>query len=186
MVGACAGPLLGSRLFDNSPFHWVPLCCLAPCRVPFAENADCLVAGNLPAVGIVAIAGGFAAVPAIAVFVPLVVTAIDSGGTKVARLYYCSGVVPLFVELTFALGVVFASAWRLLLVLLGPRTPFETAVHSTQLVVLHFGLLPPRCPLFLALSPQSVLPAPAGGPLGCLQGPVALPFLCLPLCGVLL
>ena len=68
--------------------------------------------------------------PAIAVFVPLVVPAIDSGGEKVARLYYCYGVVPLFVALAFALGVVVASAWRSLLVLLGPRTPFDIAVHS--------------------------------------------------------
>ena len=113
-----------------------------------------MVAGNLPAVGIVAIAGGFAAVPAIAVFVPLVVPAIDLGGPKVARLYYCSGAVPLFVARAFALGVVVASAWRLLLVLLGPRTPFETAVHSPQLVVLRFDLLSPRCPISLALLPQ--------------------------------
>ena len=63
---------------------------------------------------------------------------IDSGGAKVARLYYCSGVSPLFVALAFALGVVVSSAWSLLLVLLGPRTPFETAVHSPQLVGLHF------------------------------------------------
>ena len=111
-------------------------------------------ADNLPAVGIVAIAGGFAAVPAIAVFVPFVVLAIDLGGAKVARLYYCSGVVPLFAALAFALGVVVASAWRILLVLLGPRTPFETAVHSSQPVVLHFVLLLPRCPLFLALLPR--------------------------------
>ena len=41
--------------------------------------------------------------PDIAVFVPLVVPAFDSGGAKVARLYYCSGVVPLFVALAFAL-----------------------------------------------------------------------------------
>ena len=85
-----------------------------------------------------------------------------------ARLCYCSGAVPLFVALEFALGVIIASAWRLLLVLLGPRTPFETAVHSPQLVVLRFELLSSRCPLFLALSPRSVLPAPARGPLGCL------------------
>ena len=84
---ACADPLLDSRLFDNSPFHWGPLCCLVPCHVPFSENVICLAADNLPAVGIVAIAGGFTAVPAIAVFVPLVVPTIDSGGAKVARLY---------------------------------------------------------------------------------------------------
>ena len=122
-----------------------------------------MAADNLPAVGIVSTAGGFAAVPAIAVFVPLVVPTIDSGGAKVARLYYCSSVVPLFFALAFALGVVVASAYRLLLVLLVPQTPFETAVHSPQLIVLHFVLLLPRCPLFLALSPQLVLPAPAGG-----------------------
>ena len=106
-----------------------------------------MVAYKLPSVGIVAIAVGFAAVPDISVFVPLVIPAIDSGGPKVARLYYCSGAVPLFVALEIALGVVVASAWRLFLVLLGPRTPFKTAVHSPQLVVLNFGLLPPRCPI---------------------------------------
>ena len=141
--------------------------CLVPCRVPFSENVGCLVANKLPAVGIVTIAGVFAAVPAIAVSVPLVVPAIDLGGPKVARLYYCSGAAPLFVALAFALGVVVASAWRLLIFLLGPRTPFETAVHSPQPIVLHVVLLSPRCPLFLALLPQAVLPAPSGGPLGC-------------------
>ena len=80
---ACAVPLLGSHLFDNSPLHWGPLCCLVPCRVPFAENVVCLAADNLPDVRIVAIAGGFSAVPDIAVFVPLVVPTIDSGGLKV-------------------------------------------------------------------------------------------------------
>ena len=123
-----------------------------------------MVADKLPAVGIVAIDGGFVAVPAIAVLVPLGVPFIDSWGPKVAHSYYCSGAVPLFFALAFALGVVVESAWHLLLVLLGPRTPFETAVHSPQLVGLHFGLLSPRCPLFLVLSPQSILPAPAGGP----------------------
>ena len=67
--------------------------------------------------------------PAIAVSVPLVVPAIDLGGPKVARLYYCSGAVPLFVALAFALDVVVVSSWRLLMVLFGPRMPFETAVH---------------------------------------------------------
>ena len=38
---ACAAPLLGSRLFDNAPLHWGPLCCLVPCRVPFAGNVGC-------------------------------------------------------------------------------------------------------------------------------------------------
>ena len=173
---ACSGPLLGSRLFDHAPLHWGPLRCRVPCRVPFVENVGCLVADKLPAVGIVAIA----------LLVTLGVPAIDSWVPKVAHSYYCSGAVPLFVALAFALGVVVASAWRLLLVLLGPRTPFETAVHSPQLVGLHFGLLQPHCPLFLVMSPQSILPAPSGGPIGCLRGPVALPFLCLPLGSVLL
>ena len=77
---ARAGPLFGSLLFDNSPLHWGPLCCLIRCRVPFAENVGCLAADNLPDVDIVATAGGFAAVPAISVSVPLVVPAIDLGG----------------------------------------------------------------------------------------------------------
>ena len=103
---ACDGPLLVSRLFDNSPLHWGLLCCLVPCRVPFAENVGCLAADNLPSFGIVAIAGGFAAMPAIAVFVLLVVPAIYLGGPKVARLYYCSGVVPLFFLLRLYLRLV--------------------------------------------------------------------------------
>ena len=74
-------------MFDNAPLHWGLLCFLVPFRVPFAENVGCLVADKLPAVGFFPIAGGFAAVPALAVFVPLVVPVIDSGGTKVARLY---------------------------------------------------------------------------------------------------
>ena len=53
--------MLGSRLFDTAPLHWGPLRCRVPCRVPLAENVGCLVADKLPAVGIVAIAGGFAA-----------------------------------------------------------------------------------------------------------------------------
>ena len=106
---ACAGLLIDSRLFDNAPLHWGLLRFRVPCRVPFAENVVCLVADKLPAVGIVAIAGGFAAVPAISVLVPLGVPAVDSGGAKVAHSYYCSGAVPLFFALSFALGVVVAS-----------------------------------------------------------------------------
>ena len=85
---ACAAPLLGSRLFDNAPLHWGPLCCLVPCRVPFSENGGCLVADKLPAVGIVSIAGGFEVVPAIDVLVPLGVPEIDAGGgAMVAHSY---------------------------------------------------------------------------------------------------
>ena len=104
----------------------------------------------------------------------------------VVHSYSCSGAVPFFDELASALGAVVASTSRLLLVLLGPPTPFETAVHSPQLVGLNFGLLLPHCPIFLVTLPLSILPAPAGGLLGCLRGPVAPPFLCLILGGVLL
>ena len=108
------------------------------------------------------------------------------GGAKVARLCYCYSGVPIFVALVCALGVVAASAYRLLLGLLGPRMPFELAAHLPQPVAPHFVLLPPRCPLFLVLFPLSIPTAHAGGLIGCLRGPVALPFLYLPLCGVLL
>ena len=81
-----------------------------PLPCPLAENDECLAADNLHTVDIVATAGGFAAVPAISVAMPLVVPAIDLGGTKVARLYYCYCGVPLFVALVCVLGVVAASA----------------------------------------------------------------------------
>ena len=126
---ACTGPLLGSRLVDTAPLRWGLLHCRVPCGITFSENVGCLVADKLPAVGIVAISGGFAAVPAIAVLVPLGVPVISAGGAMVVHSYYCSGAVPLFDELSAALGAVVAFASRLLLVLLGPRTPFETAVH---------------------------------------------------------
>ena len=77
---ACAGPLLGSRLVDTAPLRWGPIRCHVPCRVAFAENVGCLVADMLPAVGIVAIVGGFAYVPDIAVLVPFGVPAISVGG----------------------------------------------------------------------------------------------------------
>ena len=166
-----------------------------------------MVADKLPDVGIVAIAGVFAAVPAISVLVPLGVPVIAVGfaavsvivvfeplgvpaiavkGPVVVHSYSCSGAVPLFGELASELGAVVASALRLFLVLLGPRTPFETAVHSPQLVGLHFGILPPHRTLFLVPSPRPIFPSPDGGLIGCLRGPVALPFLCLLLGGVLL
>ena len=77
---ACASPLLDIRLVDTAPLRWVLLHRRFPYRAPFAENVGCLVADMLPAVGIVPIAGGFAAVPAIAVLVPLGVPAIAVGG----------------------------------------------------------------------------------------------------------
>ena len=76
---AFSAPLSSSRLFGNEPLHWGP-CCLVLCRIPFSENDDCFAADSLPAVDIVSTAGGFAAVSAIAVAVPLVVSAIDLGG----------------------------------------------------------------------------------------------------------
>ena len=93
---SCTGPLLGSRLFDNAPLHWGLIYCLVSCRFPFAENVGCLVADKILAVGIVAIAGGFAAVPAIAFLVPLGVPAIDSGGGKggpLILLFWCRPVI---------------------------------------------------------------------------------------------
>ena len=77
---------------------------------PFLKTTSVLLLIPPPAVDIVATAGGVAAVPAIAVAVPLVVSAIDLWGPKVARLYYCYSGVPLFVALVCALGVVSASA----------------------------------------------------------------------------
>ena len=82
---ACAGPLLGIHLVDTVPLRWVPLRCRALCRVPFAENIGCWVAEMLPTVGIVSIVGGWAAVPAIAVLVPLGVPAIAAGGPMVVH-----------------------------------------------------------------------------------------------------
>ena len=55
-----------------------------------------MAADNLPAVDIVAISGGFAAVPDIAVAVPLVVPAIDLGGAEgglLILLFWCRPVI---------------------------------------------------------------------------------------------
>ena len=164
--------------------HWGP-CCLFLCLVPFAENDFCFADDTLPAVGIVATAEVVVAAVAIVVAVPLVVPAIDLGGAQVARLRYCYNTVPV-VAVVCALGVVVASALRLLLGLLVPRMPSVLAAHLLRPAVPHFVLLPPRCPLFLALLPLSIPPAHAGGLLNCLRGPVSLPFLYLHLCGVLL
>ena len=114
-----------------------------------------------------------------------VVPAIDLGGAQVARLRYCYNTVPVVVVVC-ALGVVVASALRLLLGLLVPGMPSVLEVHLLRPVVPHFVLLPPHCPLFLALLPLLISPAHAGGLLNCLRGPVALPFLYLPSGGVLL
>ena len=164
---AFAVPLSSSRPFGTEPLHWGP-CCLVLCRVPFAENDSYFAADTPPAADIVATAGGVASVAAIAVAVPLVVPAIDLGGTKVARLYNFYSAVPLSVALVCALGVVAASALRLLLGLLGPRMPSVPAAHLMRSVVPHSVLLPPRCPLFFALSPLSIPTAHAVGILGCL------------------
>ena len=72
-------PMSGIRLFGIESLNWGP-CCLFLCRVPFSENDFCFADDNLPAVGIVATAGGVAAAVAIVVAVPLVVPAIDLGG----------------------------------------------------------------------------------------------------------
>ena len=82
---AFSGPLYSCRLFFNEPMHWGPRY-LVPSCVPFAENDDCFADDNLPAVDIVATAGGFASLPAIAVAVTLVVPAIDLGGAEFGAL----------------------------------------------------------------------------------------------------
>ena len=149
---AFAGPLSGSRPFGTEPLHCGP-CCLVLCRVPFSENDFCFAADTPTASDIVATAGGVTAVAAITVAVTLVVPAIDLVGATVARLYNLYSAVLLFVALVCAIGVVAASALRLLLGLLGPRMPSVPASHLMRTVVPHFVLLPPHCPLFLALSP---------------------------------
>ena len=101
-------------------------------------------------------------------------------------MYYCYSAIPLSIVLVCELGVVAASALRLLLGLLGPRMPYVLAAHLLRPVVPHFVIFPPCCLLFLALSPLSISPAHAGGLLGCFRGSVALPFLYLPLGGVLM
>ena len=108
----CSVLLFGSRLVDTVPWHWGPLSFRVPCRVPFAENIGCLVAEILPAVGILSIAGGWAAVSAIAVLVPLGLPAIDAGGAMVVHSCSCYGSVPLYDVLASARGVVVESTSR--------------------------------------------------------------------------
>ena len=91
---ACAGNLPGNRLVDTVPLCWVLLRCRGPCHVPLVENGGCWVAERLPVVGNVAIAGGWAAVPATAVLVPLGLTVIAARGTLGVHSCSCSGVAP--------------------------------------------------------------------------------------------
>ena len=162
---AFAGPLSGTRLFGIESLNWGP-CCLFLFRIPFAENDFCFADDNLPAVGIVATAEVVVAAIAIVVAVSLVVSTIDLGGAQVARLRYFYNTVP-FVAVVCALGVVVASALRLLLGLLVPRMPSVLAAHLLWPAVPHFVLLPPHCPLFIVLLPLSIPPAHAGGLLNC-------------------
>ena len=69
-----------------------------------------MAADKLPSVDIVVTSGDFAAVPAIAVAVTLIVPVIDLGKLEVARLCYCYCDVPLFVALVHAFEVVATSA----------------------------------------------------------------------------
>ena len=181
---AFAGPLSGICLFGTESSHWGP-CCLFLCCVPFSENDFCFDDDTLPAVGIVATAEVVVAAVAIVVAMPLVLSAIDLRGAKVAHLHCSYNTVPA-VAVVCALEVVIASALRLLLGLVVSRIPSVLAAHLLQPVVPNFVLLPPRCPLFLALLPLSIPPAHAGGLLNCSQGPVALPFLYFISVGVLL
>ena len=109
---ACDGPILGSRLVDAVPLCWGLLRFRVPCRIPFAETVGCLVSEMLPAVGIVSISGGWDAVPAIAVLVPLGVPSIAAGGAMVVHSCFCSGAVPLYYDIVFARDAVVASALR--------------------------------------------------------------------------
>ena len=76
------------------------------------RSAGFWVAEIIPAVGIVSIAGGWAAVPAIAVLGPLGVPTISAGGALVVNSCYCYGDVPLSDALASECGVVFASELR--------------------------------------------------------------------------
>ena len=84
-----------------------------------------------------------------------------------ARLRCCYNTVSV-VAVVYVLEVVVASALRLLLGLLVPRMPSVLAAHLLRPVGPHFVLLPPRCPLFLALLPLSICPENAVGLLNCL------------------
>ena len=104
---ACANPLLGSPLVDTVLLRWV----LLHCRVPFSENVGFWVAEMLPTVCIVSIAGGWDAVPAIAVLGPIgLPTIAEGGGPLVVHSCSCSGAVPLSDVLASTRGVVVASA----------------------------------------------------------------------------
>ena len=104
------GPLPVSHLVDALPLCWVLLHCRGPFHVPFVENVGCWVAEMLPVVGIVPIAGGWAAAPATVVLGPLGMPAIATRGPLGVHSYYCSSVVPWSDLLAFARVVVTASA----------------------------------------------------------------------------
>ena len=99
---------------------------------------------------------------AIVVALPVVVVAIDLEGAQVAHLRCCYNTVPNF-TVVCVFEVVFSSALHLLLGLLVAQIPSVPAAHLLRPVVPHCVLLPPRCPLFLALLPLSIPPAHAGG-----------------------
>ena len=104
----CADPLLGSPLVDTVLLRWV----LLHCRVPFSENVGFWVAEMLPAVGVVSISGGWAAVPDIAVLGPLGLPVIAAGGALVVHSCSCSVAVSLSDVLASARDVVVGYASR--------------------------------------------------------------------------
>ena len=119
---AFAGPLSGIRPFGIESLNRGP-CCLVLCRGPFAENDFCFSDDTLPAVGIVATAGGVAAAVAIVVAVPLSVPAIDLGGPNVARLCYFYSTVPV-VAVVCALGL---KRFICIAFIAGPPGPTDSA-----------------------------------------------------------
>ena len=90
----CAGPLTGNRLVDTVPLCWVLLRCRGPYHFLLVENSGCWVAERLPVAGTIAIAGGWADVPATAVLGPLGLSAIAAQGTLGVHSCSCFGVAP--------------------------------------------------------------------------------------------
>ena len=84
----------------------------SPAASPLLKNVGCCVSEMLPAVDIVSIAEGWAAVPVIAMFGLLGVPDIAAGGALVVNSCFYSVAVPLSDVLASARGVVVASASR--------------------------------------------------------------------------
>ena len=106
---AFSDPLSGSHLVDTIPLCWVMQRCRFPFLVPFVENVGFWVAEMLHVVGIVPIAGGWAAVSATSVLGPLGLPTIAARGPMGVHSCYCYGVFPLS-DLTASVRVVVAAS----------------------------------------------------------------------------